>query len=452
MDLEGTDEFPPGIRNTSVQVCLPYGEKPEEDCHKRVCPSVKALIEKVIDGTVEEADGLIGFFGRSWDLCAEGDRLTIDHVNTVALEPTTTSECEGECDGEFCDFIMNLDTFRIDPEGNHETCNQIAIDCPCNEAQEETPFISCNSGATLTSPICTANSGLRPMLRNDPNMLSIAPAQTGFAARFFSPRTIGEIYESESSIRLDIGDESKTVNATGTIEIFGRDEVSLALYIAVPDFEYAGLQVTDTTIMMETTDLISVNESGFGIINPGEAKGVIATYVNGNRTGFIDTNIAPFFIEIDRTSHKFHIHDGFTLPEEGFRPEMSVHSNIQGVLINQPPIANVGETEVVLECTSPEGVEKTLDASGSIDPNQDSLLTIWYQVAEDDELRRITQGSVVDGILPIGETALVAGVFDSHFQADFAGKRIVVQDTTPPEFPSWLERRWKNTKIQGRMW
>ena len=94
------------------------------------------------------------------------------------------------------------------------------------------------------------------------------------------------------------------------------------------------------------------------------------------------------------------------------------------VLENLPPIADAGPDQLV-EQTSPAGAEVALNASGSSDPNNDTLTYNWTWVG----------GSAIGvsptTLFPAGTTNVTLTVSDGVFNATDTVS-ITVQDTTPP--------------------
>jgi hypothetical protein len=93
---------------------------------------------------------------------------------------------------------------------------------------------------------------------------------------------------------------------------------------------------------------------------------------------------------------------------------------------NEAPTANAGADQSV-ECAGPGGTEVTLDASGSSDPNGDTLTYVWTG-----PFGTVT-GKIVAVSLAFGGHDITLGVYDGRGGMDTDTVRIEVVDTLPPE-------------------
>jgi hypothetical protein len=93
--------------------------------------------------------------------------------------------------------------------------------------------------------------------------------------------------------------------------------------------------------------------------------------------------------------------------------------------LNDAPIPAAGPDQVV-ECAGPTGTAVTLDASGSMDPNGDSLTYAWSGPFGTATGRH----PVVS--LPLGTSTITLTVRDTQGAASSAAVHITVQDTLPP--------------------
>jgi hypothetical protein len=111
---------------------------------------------------------------------------------------------------------------------------------------------------------------------------------------------------------------------------------------------------------------------------------------------------------------------------------VTVDVALDGVLLNQPPLANAGPNQR-LECTSPAGAQLTLDASGSTDPDNNLAFYIWRRGSDTGSLVGDPSPSPVRTTRqPIGTTSYYLRVVDSELAADNASVIVNVVDTTPP--------------------
>jgi len=100
---------------------------------------------------------------------------------------------------------------------------------------------------------------------------------------------------------------------------------------------------------------------------------------------------------------------------------------------NQPPVANAGPDQVV-ECTSPEGTEVTLNGLLSNDPDGDALEFRWAGPFSEG-------GGVVSGGMPTvtlakGTHTITLTVTDPDGASDSDQVVVTVEDSTPPEIAS----------------
>jgi hypothetical protein len=96
------------------------------------------------------------------------------------------------------------------------------------------------------------------------------------------------------------------------------------------------------------------------------------------------------------------------------------------VAANRPPVSDAG-ADLSVECEGPEGSSVTLDASGSSDPDGDSLTYTWTG-----PFGTVT-GAVVTVTVPDGAHAIVLTVEDGKGGTDTDGVTVTVSDTTDPE-------------------
>jgi hypothetical protein len=94
------------------------------------------------------------------------------------------------------------------------------------------------------------------------------------------------------------------------------------------------------------------------------------------------------------------------------------------VVQNEPPVADAGPDQVV-EATSPAGAEVFLDASGSYDPNDDSLTYDWTWTGGS------ATGINATLVFPLGTTNVTLAVNDGQYN-DTDTVSVTVVDSTPP--------------------
>jgi hypothetical protein len=114
--------------------------------------------------------------------------------------------------------------------------------------------------------------------------------------------------------------------------------------------------------------------------------------------------------------------------------------SIQGAILNEPPHASAGPDRVV-ECNKPNAATFTLDASASLDPDNNAASFVW--------LRGSRAGSTV-GFQPVVQveqslstpTDYIFRILDTFGQGDEDTTHAQVVDTTPPVIacnaPPWI--------------
>jgi hypothetical protein len=154
---------------------------------------------------------------------------------------------------------------------------------------------------------------------------------------------------------------------------------------------------------------------------------------------FVGTNGGPVGVTVDWNQKTCSV-TGELLQQnvENASNTLSVAVNLHGTLVNQPPTARAGADQTV-ECTSPEGVEITLDGTGSSDPDSSNnpdpdsrfALVQWQQGGRTGPL----VGEALQVTLPqgVGTTAqYVLRVIDAEGQADEDTTEVHVADTNAP--------------------
>ena len=92
---------------------------------------------------------------------------------------------------------------------------------------------------------------------------------------------------------------------------------------------------------------------------------------------------------------------------------------------NQPPIANAG-TDQNVEQNSPQGASVTLNATGSSDPNNDTLTYSWNWTGGS------ANGDTPTALFPVGNTTVTLIVNDSQYNATDTVNIVVEEDIEVP--------------------
>jgi hypothetical protein len=122
-----------------------------------------------------------------------------------------------------------------------------------------------------------------------------------------------------------------------------------------------------------------------------------------------------------------------SVPESPDAPGVDIDIDVQGNILNEPPTADAGDDQVV-ECTSPDGAEITLDGTGSTDPEDNISLFAWSQV-DDATGQALDTVPVVHVVQPNGTTeSYFLSVLDAFMRTDGDSTSVRVEDSTAPTF------------------
>ena len=118
--------------------------------------------------------------------------------------------------------------------------------------------------------------------------------------------------------------------------------------------------------------------------------------------------------------------------DDGTTLSVSVEFNVQGTMINQPPLANAGADQTV-ECTSPAGAQVTLNGLASTDADNNIAYYIWRHDSEVGALVGNASASPAQKTPQgFGQKKYFLRVVDTNLTADTASVNVNVVDTTPP--------------------
>lgn len=112
--------------------------------------------------------------------------------------------------------------------------------------------------------------------------------------------------------------------------------------------------------------------------------------------------------------------------------EMDLEIDLEGVLDNQPPVADAGEP-VTAECTSPDGAEVGLSGAASTDPDGTEDIASYAWTSTTPGATPAAAGQDVTVHAPLGPSTFTLTVTDQLGLRDQDSVLVTVQDTTQPE-------------------
>ncbi len=144
-------------------------------------------------------------------------------------------------------------------------------------------------------------------------------------------------------------------------------------------------------------------------------------------------NSGPIDVTVDWTSRTFRLDDEFFLPaglDPESAPSVRVSFHIAGSLLNQPPTADAGADQIV-ECSSPNGTDVTLDGRGSADPDSNIQAYLWTTDRSGNQV--VVGGTPISTTrAALGTSGYGLGVVDGFDRTAVDQVTVEVVDTTPP--------------------
>jgi hypothetical protein len=416
-------------RTIALDICLPDDASPEEYCRENVCPALAA--------TATSTRVLTQRFCTTCQVAGVSSKVN-------------AQECSGSCEKENCKFEVDLKS-KGDPVKvpNRETCTSISgTDIPpkCDEVSPA-EFAVCRPDPG--TKVGGDGQGLRP-----PNV------QVSGLFSFLDSKSSTIEFDDRSEVKVTVGSKAKTVEVSGKGAIFGEPcpsqscEIGLSLNIKQSETVSFGkeagpfskdIDVSSSTLFAGSgTDTITLSKTSSGMFAGsfpiGEILGTFVGEIAGKKTGFVEANKAEITVKVDWDEGSVHVFDGFELPARDNRPKTSIKTDLKGTITNQPPVADAGPDQK-LECASPDGTPVELDASASLDRDENVSWASWNRIPEEaDDISDVESvaniaslNRTVETTVPLGKADFALEVFDSKFQSDFDRKTVEVVDTTPPE-------------------
>lgn len=183
-------------------------------------------------------------------------------------------------------------------------------------------------------------------------------------------------------------------------------------------FSWPGLQMQTSTLVVQGMMNGLVYDDGHFVIQPGDET--LLVHYEGNFSAKFGTALTQNLSgHVEFGSGSITI-DEIVQPSDG--GAMVIHE-LSGAAYKTPPTAVIA-TSSVLECQTPEGVDVTLDSSGTTDVQGQQITARWS-----------VDGTRLPGAattLSLGNHWLRLTARDVTMGRSFAAKQVAVQDTTPP--------------------
>ncbi|HEY6005299.1 MAG TPA: hypothetical protein VIV57_20630 [Anaeromyxobacter sp.] len=244
--------------------------------------------------------------------------------------------------------------------------------------------------------------------------------------------------------------DTQTTHLHGNVALYGRPcpgsacqtRIGLNAYAddmtfrfgCVGDVCFASSTLSSMAIVGGTGDVaVNVDATGHGTIPVGALSIIADGTQDGSRMTVSAPNIQAVDFQVDFAGKTFSIPGGANAT---FSNGSSATIQLAGAIANQPPRAVAG-ADRVLECTSPQGAQVTLDAAGTSDPDGDQIAYNWWSGAPFTSAGLVFDSQFTATVVapftpPSRTTQYWFTVSDSHLDTDGASTRVTVQDTTPP--------------------
>lgn len=456
------------------------------DSELPACRTLVSHCEKVCEAT-ELFSQTVLIENRPLNRCdkAEEDVTCRLNENTAVFSPAYNASCGGRCPTQECtpddieweEVEVNEDeggrtvdlpvqesleqcTVLTDPRCGWESpkgCRPGIASCleedePCQtsvaccskncdpESKRCTECREIDEGCTLDMECCSENcdpNSNRCVVNSADQMMLSSPAKSsapGLLSGLLLPKSEGRLTES-ARVGIEIDDDVFSVPVTGRFTLGGHScpgyscSLNIEFHIyALSSFSTHGIEFENFRVSAFTRTPILIDETGAGVIAPGEMEATVAGLVEGRFGGRAALSVAPIFVNINWEENFIEFVDGFEVV-----PGVIVRIDLQGEIQNQPPMAQVDDREKVVECTSPDGTEVALDASSSWDADDNIVSTTWYEgkpfIGD-----LFSREAVTSQTAPFGTTRYFVKVQDAFGQMGFNSTQVTVEDTTPPVF------------------
>lgn len=383
-----------------------------------------------------------------------GTSQPLDTCMPPALNPNvpgnpapTFDQLQADCQGRVEDTLSALaDTCQYPPQCE---CGALPdsqrFNAACNDPCSEVPLdADCsNFDPTATPPTATNVPGTEPVC-------IAARRATGAGPAALSAGAFGQLSDCSVSgqATLEIGGadgETKITPTTGVVGFVGRPcpgaecTVGLTYDFALDPITFQVRFASDPTFEdlassgASSDGAVAVGATGFGVLTPLTTASSLRGRRGGDATAFLVTNPDGVGVFVDwegRACALFGTVAGSIDGEQSGDESMLAELTVQGMIRNQPPVADAGDAQTV-ECTSPDGATVVLDAAATSDGDGNLAMLAWTR---DTRLGPpVGFGAQVEVAQAIGApTTYIVRALDTGGQGDEASTTAAVVDTTAP--------------------
>jgi hypothetical protein len=358
------------------------------------------------------------------------------------VEPTVDT-LSGICQTVNCDCTAQLATKPRRYEAScDDECQENLLLPGCTNFD---PFLGSKTATNTpaTEKVCTVASADPPVPTPDP----VA------ASGLFGRRTLCEV---GGSVTAMIDDDEQTQAAQGQIEFDGGPcpgvgcATGMSYELVVDPFEFTGF-LGLVSVELKDITAIGASQPGAAVLDPsGVGQFPAESTLTSGRGTRVDTdpfstdestgallgsNVVALDVTVDWIANQCSL-SGNILGAIGTDSELAITVDLAGTIVNQPPEADAGPDQT-LECSSPDGADVVLDASGSTDPEPNLALAGWRRgsrFAPDpaDQVGPDDFGTIFTVPQGFGTEIYHLRVIDALMQASEDSLEATVEDTTPP--------------------
>jgi hypothetical protein len=359
-------------------------------------------------------------------------------MSTVLLACGTTSTPKGApgdswaCDCACDDPAMSGTTITVPvhgcaPTGISETDPQV-VDKVCSSvcAPGATPHLGTDAFlGTCHSSAPGAQATLVAPNTCDPSAVTSGTAPVGGGGYHvtFDPTlsTMSLRAEGVSADRAVHGEMFFDLDNAGTPQGIGIED----LEVQADDesgITHVRIAAADQTSGMFRSASMFTIYNGLGVLvvrwqQDGQAEGINSVNYDAPWTGTID--LAGSHFALDLSGHD----------PSGTSRTLTAH--LEGAIDNVPPIANAGQRQQTVTCTTRAATSVTLDASASTDPDAGDAITHYQWFTQ--SAQGVGNQAQTTVVLAIGQpSTFVLHVYDHELGATTASTTITVVDATPP--------------------
>jgi hypothetical protein len=399
---------------------------------------------------VDFASGADGWVVQSQTSIVTGAPLFAKNFD-ACLPPAFNTNLAGGHSPTSAELASDCSTTRIAPDfARHVGTLPPGATCGCAVTAEATTWAAeCDGSAGCTDP-STGEPSVCTVAGSDPEQ----PTPDPLAAAVFATTSVCQVTDGTATMSVG-GHEPKTQpKLHGFLQIHGRPcppgqgcQVGLAYQLTADDIEFDSGTIFASDPKFVNLSLSGATEPnaidlGFFLFNIGDVRpGTALTSARGRRAGSSKAIVAALrnsqsvALAVNWESKLCRLSGPLGGQIKGDNDEVldiTVDVDINGVLVNQPPLANAG-ADRTLECTSPAGAQVTLNGSGSTDRDGNIAFYVWRRdSATGPFVGDPSPAPTRTTRQPLGTTNYSLRVVDADLAADTASVRVNVVDTTVP--------------------